>query len=180
MASQAASACRTTILLAVVLAALVLPSLACRKALARAPAPAPALAPAPAPALAPAPAPASVILCQDCDSRCQAASICDAYVAAAGCGNACSGATPDCEPCKSEVLRVCLPSCNEGCPRNCAECDCPSVCANACGDGAMRQCKEKCVYSFYAVDSCHKCWDRARARCTDACNSDCEANCVSG
>ncbi|KAM3224362.1 hypothetical protein ACQJBY_057635 [Aegilops geniculata] len=180
MASHVASACRTTILLAVVLAALILPSLACRKARAPAPAPAPALAPAPAPVLAPAPAPTPVVLCQDCDSRCQSASMCDAYVAAAGCGNACSGATPDCEPCKSEVLRVCLPSCNEGCPKNCPECDCPRVCANACGDGAMRQCKEKCVYSFYAVDSCHKCWDRARTRCTDACNSDCKANCVSG
>ncbi|EMS46131.1 hypothetical protein TRIUR3_02533 [Triticum urartu] len=158
-----ASACRTTIiLLAAVLAVLVLPSLACRKA--RAPAPALALSPA----SAPAPAPAPMLLCQDCDSRCQSASMCDAYVAAAGCGNACSGATPDCEPCMSEVLQSCTASCNEGCTRNCVgQCDCAGSCSQACGEGARSTCQYKCVYSYYAVKSCHECQDSARTRCTE-------------
>ncbi|XBI49250.1 hypothetical protein VPH35_112846 [Triticum aestivum] len=165
MASHA-SAFRMAILLAAVLAVSVLPSLACQEAQ------------APAPALAPAPAPAPVILCQDCDSRCESTSMCDAYVAAAGCGNACSGATPDCEPCRSASLQNCLSSCNEGCPRSCPKCNCPSVCDSACYDVARSQCKDKRDYSYYAVKSCHECQDSARTRCTDACNTDCKANCV--
>ncbi|KAI4964849.1 hypothetical protein ZWY2020_059462 [Hordeum vulgare] len=135
---------------AAVLAMPVLPSSACRKA--RAP------APSPLSALAPAPAPTSVIRCEDCDSRCRSSSMCDAYVGAEGCGNACSGAMPYCEPCMSEGFQSCTVSCNEGCVRNyTGQCDCAAPCSKSCGDAVQRTCQSKCDYSYYAVKSCHDC-----------------------
>ncbi|KAF7091563.1 hypothetical protein CFC21_094129 [Triticum aestivum] len=168
-----APAFRTTVVLAAVLAVLVLapPSLACEEG-----------APAPAPALAPAPAPAPVMLCGDCESRCQARSTCEAYVAAAGCGNECDTSyTPECEPCKSRAMQSCTTGCNSYCLTNCqgSQCDnCATSCGGHCTQEAVNACRSRCTYSYYQVKSCKECQSDAARRCIYACNTQCKANCV--